>query len=397
MKKINALVLSISLILFGTSISYAVDLADVQGTKYETAVENLVGMDVVTGYTDGTFRPQNPISRAEMTAMIMRTINKPSFENIKPLPFVDLDSHWAKNDVTLAYSMDIVKGVTSSLFMPAEYVTYAQAATMLVRALGYTDTTLEGMWPDNFMNKAAELGIFDLVEEHGKENQPAIRGDIALMTSAVAQSIRNLYSAAEPDPTEPTDNGKLADFSGKAIGIPLSLAAELNGEGDPVDELEFLMGAETYYLNTDDLGKVIVTDFKPDGVYTGGLYVARMSNGILKSLEVASELNLSRYIELTDGVFRLITDVRSNRMTLSGIESDILGYADEVTCYEAVFDNNELTKFKSVDSSAIKSGSYIRAWDLDEDWEGFAVVAVLINEDDIGAAIDYGIMLPIEE
>lgn len=374
-------------------------LTDLAGTKYETAVQNLVEMKVISGYTDGTFKAQNSISRAEMATILIKTIDKSTYEDMKTMPFTDLTGHWASNEITLAYSMDIVKGMTATTFAPESDVTYAQAATMILRALGHTDASLGGTWPANYMAKATALGLFDQVDEDGRANIPANRGDVALMTSKVAQAIRDEYKEEQTEPTIPHDNGKLANYSGRAIGVPLSIAAVLNENDNVVDQLEFLMGGETYHLNTKNLGDVKVTDFTTGaGLYTGDLYVARMTNGIVKKLEVASAANTSRYHDLTAplspavGAFREITDVKNQRVTVSGGAIADFGYASEVSCYQAEFKGNDLDTFKSVRSSSIKTGAYIRAWDLSEDWAGVAVVVMLINKDDLGAAQAYGII-----
>lgn len=396
MRKFVAIMLTLTIAFASLGAGNPVTLRDIEGTKYESAVQNLVSMGVVSGYTDATFKPQNPISRAEMATILIRTIDKSTYEDMQAMPFTDVEGHWASDEIAFAYSMDIIKGMTATTFAPANGVTYAQAATMILRTLGHTDASLGGKWPTNYMTKAAELGLFDQIDEQGKENQAANRGDIALMTSTVAQDIRDQYKEVEPDPSEPSDNGKLATFSGRAIGLPLSIAAVLNQEGDAVDELEFLMGGETYYLNTKDLGDVKVTDFKVAGKYTGDLYVARMSNGIVRDLTPAPTATLSRYIELTAlgpaGAFRLVTANKNERVTVAGATLADFAYADEVICYEAVFDGNDLETFKSVSASSIEVGDYIRAWDLDADWAGVAIVTILIDKDDVAAAGLYGII-----
>lgn len=397
MKKFIAIILTLTIAFACLGAGNPVTLSDVQGTKYQIAVENLVGMSVVSGYSDGTFQPENKVNRAEMATMLVKTIYK-SFGDIQTPPFTDVSGHWAEDYITVVYSLGIVNGVTPTQFMPGSLVTYAQAAAMILRALGHTDAELGGTWPSNYMNKAAELGLFDLIDEEGKADEPAIRGDVALMLSAVAQPIRDkYYDVIEEIEKDPADNGKLTDFSGRAIGFPITVASELNGDGDAVDELEFLMGGETYYLNTKDLGDVTTTDFKPAGKFTGDLYVARMNNGIVRDLTIAPAATLSRYVELTAdgfgvGAFRIVTAIANERVTLTGAALAEFGYADEVFCYEAVFDGDELETFVPVSDTSLDVGDYIRAWDLDADWAGVAVVVVIIDKDDVVPAGNYNII-----
>jgi hypothetical protein len=393
MKKILYTILIVAMILSSAITAYGVDFTDTAGTKYEDAVDMLVEMNILNGYSDNTYRPGNTVSRAEMAAIVIRTLGRSSYENMQTPSFSDTKGHWAEDYIAIAYSENIIKGMTPSLFAPYGSVTYAQASAMLLRALGYTDQVAGGVWPSNYLNKAAELGMFAQIAIEGKANQPATRGDIALMAAAVAKDIRLYWEVSEE---EPADNGKLADFTGKAIGIPLSVSARLNDQGDAVDEVEFLMGEDIFYLNTEDLGDVTVQDFMVDSKYTGSLYAVRMRSGVVRSIEVASAVNVTRYAELTEnggtGAFRLITENENGRLTVDGAALPSFSYASEASCYEAVFEGNELETFRSVSASSIEEGDYVRAWDLDEDYAGVAIVLVLIDKEDIAAAAAYGII-----
>ena len=195
----------------------------------------LIDMNILNGYGDNTYRPDNTISRAEMATIIVRTMAATSYEELMPIPFNDLEGHWSEQFVTIAYSAKIINGITTSTFAPDGKVTYEQAATMLIRALGYTDEQLGGTWPANYLQKAAALNLFSGTEIGNSTNQPATRGDIALMTAAIAQNVRQHWVNATQQEEPPQDNGKLADFSGRAIGLPLSIASELNEDGKAVE------------------------------------------------------------------------------------------------------------------------------------------------------------------
>jgi hypothetical protein len=123
-----------------------------------------------------------------------------------------------------------------------------------------------------------------------------------------------------------------------------------------------------------------------------------MNNGIVRDVQVASTTNLNRYVELTadgagTGAFRVITDNSNQRLTVIGAALTDFAFAkDMVKCYEAVFEGNMLDTFQSVSESAVETGDYVRAWDLDSDYAGVAVVMVLIDKDDVAAATAYGII-----
>ncbi len=88
---------------------------------------------------------------------------------------------WAIPYVEYASNLNIVNGVGNSKFNPNGLVTYEQAATMIVRALGYTDQCKEmnGTWPAIYIQKAMALESSDDVVNGGANG--ANRGDVAIM------------------------------------------------------------------------------------------------------------------------------------------------------------------------------------------------------------------------
>ena len=140
------------------------DLSDIEGTPYEEAVSQLVDKGVITGYEDGTFRPLDPITRAEAAILIMNAMS-PEEDILLSAPenrFTDMNgSRWASEAVNYALAMGFISGYPDGTFKPTQEVTYGEFTTMLVGALGYGEESLSGSWPDNYMEKGRELGLFD--------------------------------------------------------------------------------------------------------------------------------------------------------------------------------------------------------------------------------------------
>ena len=386
-----------------TSPGLLPSLKDIQGTKYEDAVSRLMVMEVVDGYEDGTYRPANPVQRAEMAALIARAIDRGCFKVLLDPGFVDTEGHWAARGIAKTYNAGIVKGLSDTHFGPTLPVTYAQAMTMILRAIGYTDDSLGGTWPANYLAKAQELGLTSDLDPWTSD-APATRGNIALMLAPQAQAIRDYWAATVEDEEQRPENGagKLANFSGRAIGLPIAVASVLNEKGEAVDEIEFLMGDETYYLQTRKKGTVKEADFKnASAKFTGDLYALIMNDGIVREIKPAATTGLKRYVELTEnagslGGFRIITAHKNQRITITNNAITDFAYAakkEDVSIYEAVFDRTgDLEGFRSVTASAIDAGDYVRAWDLSADYAGVAVVLVLIDKGDFAAAKAYGIL-----
>jgi len=163
MKKVLSLVLVIAMVLSSMSFAFAsTSFEDIADTDYAKAIETLTALGVVTGYEDGTYRPEKTITRAEMAKLMVITLGYGDLVAGSKSNFADTQGHWADAYIALAAGKGIVVGTGDGNFAPDRTVSYDEVYTMLVRGLGYTDTCneLKGMtWPTNFKVKAAELGI----------------------------------------------------------------------------------------------------------------------------------------------------------------------------------------------------------------------------------------------
>ncbi|SHJ60828.1 S-layer homology domain-containing protein [Dethiosulfatibacter aminovorans DSM 17477] len=177
MKKILLFTLILTFLFVGSA--YGQEFPDVEGTKYEEAVEFLSAYGVVNGFPDGTFKPDDPVTRAQISKMITIVLGFEEFTENMESTFTDMDGHWAERYVEVAHAFDIVQGYLDGTFGPDNEITYTEVITMIVRSLGYTDQSLPGAWPYDYLVKAGDLGIVDGIPLAGDQ---ATRGDIALMT-----------------------------------------------------------------------------------------------------------------------------------------------------------------------------------------------------------------------
>lgn len=190
MRKVLSFVLVLSLVLgscgfaFATTTSTAtkattVTLTDIKGLSCEDAVTVLASLGVVKGYTDGSFKPTNIVTRAEMAVIIIKALGLDGYATGKST-FKDMSGYdWAQGYVAYAQSSGIIAGYGDGNFKPGQTVSYNEAAKMLVAALGYTPKGLDGVWPGNYVNKAKDLGILDGITATATG---ANRGDVATMT-----------------------------------------------------------------------------------------------------------------------------------------------------------------------------------------------------------------------
>ena len=181
MKKVLSLVLTLSLVLGTFSMAFAATtFGDVKGENCEDAVNVLTELGVVTGYEDGTYKPENIVTRAEMAVLVVNALGLEDYvTDSATSSFTDMDGYgWAQGYIAYAQSLGVISGYGDGTFKPGKTVSYDEAATMLVAALGYTPDSLQGTWPANFVTKAKSLGILDGIKSGAAG---ANRGDIAIM------------------------------------------------------------------------------------------------------------------------------------------------------------------------------------------------------------------------
>lgn len=101
---------------------------------YYNAVAALANQGLVGGYEDGTFQPNKQITRAEIAALLTRVCNL-SADGQATLPFADVPANsWYKEVVTALYQSKLVSGKTSTTFAPNDHATRAEATVFLHRA-----------------------------------------------------------------------------------------------------------------------------------------------------------------------------------------------------------------------------------------------------------------------
>lgn len=156
---------------------------DIINTKYMQSVKYLIDKKILTGFEDGTFRPNEPINRAQIAVAVAKATNRIS--DLEAMAnkntFADLSGYnWAKGHINALVDAGIIKGRSDTTFAPGENITYAELVTILVRMNPSAASTLEerGNWPNNYIqyvklyNYLGDVTVKDW-------NAPAPRGDAA--------------------------------------------------------------------------------------------------------------------------------------------------------------------------------------------------------------------------
>ncbi|CAH0118390.1 hypothetical protein PAE9249_00877 [Paenibacillus sp. CECT 9249] len=174
-------------------------LSDIAAHWAKEAIEKAVRLGFVTGYEDGTFRPNAEVTRAEFAAMLARAMKWEG--DGASLSFADRDAipAWAGTSVAGAVKAGMIQGYDDNTFRSARNVTRAEIAAMIVRALGlkvnpdaeltFADTDRVPAWAVPYVAAAAEAGLMQ-----GRGNNQFAPGDNAARAEAVTLILAMLES-----------------------------------------------------------------------------------------------------------------------------------------------------------------------------------------------------------
>ena len=151
-----------SLLTVPAGAANATRFSDVADNYTATAIETLRLMGVLDGYSDGTFRPNAALTRAQFCKMAVYAMDGGSelgrystvtiFPDVKP-------SFWASSYINMAAKKGVIAGFADGKFKPNQTVTAGQAVTILMRGLGYKDANMGGVWPQGYMAEAKTCGL----------------------------------------------------------------------------------------------------------------------------------------------------------------------------------------------------------------------------------------------
>lgn len=141
----------------------------------------LVELKIMQGYEDGSLRLENKIKRSEFVTLIIKMLGYDEDTDISNVnvSFTDIKkSHWAYKYAVLSAKYNLIIGTPDKKFQADNYITYAEALTILIRSLGY-EKTLEGKWPQNVINKSEEIELSKNLDIN--KDKQITRGEMSVM------------------------------------------------------------------------------------------------------------------------------------------------------------------------------------------------------------------------
>ena len=112
------------------------------------AVSTLTSMGIIKGYTDGTFRPNADITRAELATIIARFAKL----DVNTKTFSDINGHWAQKSIELAAGNGWINGYTDGTFRPNKSIIRAETFAMINRVLDRQTESVSDLLPTSDMN-----------------------------------------------------------------------------------------------------------------------------------------------------------------------------------------------------------------------------------------------------
>lgn len=186
-KSIMSLVLSLCIIATIAGNAFAKSYPDLPSSHWAyKQVQALTDEDVLVGYPDGNFKPDETATRAEFAAMVIKALHQDKAPLKKTFEFSDVQyKHWAYNVVQRAINFDLIKDTADNKFRPEDTITKKEAMDIMVASLNLD-----------------KLGLFKAQKAIGTFKNP----DAPITRAEMAFGLYNMQVQARLNP-----NKKLSD------------------------------------------------------------------------------------------------------------------------------------------------------------------------------------------
>lgn len=260
-KQILGMCLGLALIFGAIQTAMAKDYPDVPKTHWAyNQIKELSDANILVGYPDGNFKPDDRITRAEFATMVIKTVDQEDFDIKFPVTFYDVsEGYWAYDMIQRAVYFDIVKA-GNGYFYPDGVVTRAQAIMFTVNSLdsgNITEAQAEKALMNAFADyefipeyvkvhagKAVIMGLIVKVPNQVKKLEaetPATRAEIAAYLANIKREVqfranKKLEEARKPKKATGITikgvkvNGDIATIPAGTI-LPVAAIGELSSNG----------------------------------------------------------------------------------------------------------------------------------------------------------------------
>lgn len=287
---IKRLLLSLLVVGMITGSAFAKNYPDLTSDHWAyKQIQSLTDEEVLVGYPDGNFKPDETATRAEFATMVVKALHQDKSPLKKTFEFKDVPyKHWAFNTIQRAINFDLIKNTSDNTFRPEDTVTKSEAMDIMVSALNLD-----------------KLGVFKAKKAIGEFKSP----NAPITRAEMAYGLYNMQVEARKNPNKKLENAMKAKrgegyvLKGVTIDgtvatipagttIPVMLLTSLNSSVNKQGEC-FLTKANKH-LVTKDRYIIIAQSSKINGEITdvvfGKLFVRRGKMGLqTKTVETPLE------------------------------------------------------------------------------------------------------------
>ena len=249
LRRIISVLMSLCLLLACVPVGAAPFTDMPEDAYYAYEAQILKSLGVVSGDPDGSLRPDDYLTRAEFAKLSVYLLDKQeeAVSNSGASAFSDLSgTHWALKYINYVVSNKLILGYPDGTFHPDENISYAQALTVCLRILGYQTSDVGSFWPDNYIQKAASLGLCDGMS-YGA-NDPIRRSDAVLLLGRLLETDLN--------PATSGANQQLLDIFGyTVVDETMIISTQENDKSLTAEQVKTADG--TYKTLTDDVKAMV--------------------------------------------------------------------------------------------------------------------------------------------
>ena len=251
---------------------YALSFSDLNSyNENYKSVSNLFEKGIIKGFDDGTFKPEKSVSRAEALKMLSLGLNlKVKAENYNEITFTDVtNDDWFKEFVDIASSNELIKGFDDGTFKPNSPITFAEILKITLKAKNKNTENVENvlnldtnLWYSDFANYAYSNNLFDL---KGRDvsflNNEINRSETAELIYRISHSDGE-YKKIDDFKEIVVDSGYkffLPDYFKVRVFNSGLIATGFSEDLDVLDKPDFIIESETIkYKKMDPLERIKV-------------------------------------------------------------------------------------------------------------------------------------------
>ena len=177
---------------------------DIYGHWARKDLNKLASLGLMGGFKDGSFKPNDPLTRAQMASILSRYLQYEEPSESFASTFVDIEGHWANRPIMAMQEKNIIAGYLEQgkqLFKPEKQITRAEAVVMLARVLNLDKASdgfvskfvdIEDHWAKDNIMALEEIGIIGGYEENGqmyfKPERNISRAEIGVLVVRVVEN-----------------------------------------------------------------------------------------------------------------------------------------------------------------------------------------------------------------